>query len=284
MSTYSEQLFNESNQHQLLNADEELALLIKARKGDLRAKDKLMQLNQRLVAKIARKHWHTMSFESHNGGEEFMDLVQVGNLGLMRAIEKYDPAFETRLSTYATKWINSKIWRHRTTKGLLMRPTTISKTYDLLKVRASEAFLLQIVGHTPLPSEISEASGLPEKLVIELLNLRKPLIRLDDPIDNSLENDGETLLNTIPDTAPSPEEQTECNLLSEDMDMVLSKLHPRLKTILVLRYGLDGGGERPLVEIAQVLNITRARVGQLLQMALSCLRSVHGDELYEMFY
>jgi len=241
---------------------EELDLARQVAAGDELARHKLIESNLRLVIAIARQYMST--------GVPLIDLIQEGNLGLMRAAEKFDYRRGCHFGTYATWWIRQAVNRAATDQSRLIHlPEHVAAR--LRKVRRVAAQLSQASGVEPLPGHIAEAAHIDVDEVTHLLSLIEQPVSLDAPVDDEAHY---SLADTIEDHAASslPETASQ-HLLSEGLHQALALLSPRERTVITLRYGIDDGRSRTLLEVGQELGISRERVRQIEVAALKKMRS-----------
>ena len=246
---------------QLLSLEEEADLAERMVNGDKKAKQKLVESNLRLVVSIAKRYI--------GRGMHFLDLIQEGNLGLIKAVDKFDPTKGYKFSTYATWWIRQAITRAIADQARTIRiPVHMVETIN--RLMRNSRHLLQTLGREPTPEEIAAEMEIPVEKVREILKISQDPISLETPVG---EEDDSSVGNFIPDDdAPSPSDQAADVLLKEQIEEVMETLTPREARVLRLRFGLEDGRTRTLEEVGREFMVTRERIRQIEAKALRKLR------------
>jgi RNA polymerase primary sigma factor len=251
----------EIGQTKLLTPAEEVKLARRIRKGDTSARERMIKANLRLVVKIAR------DYEGY--GLPLLDLINEGNIGLMKAVERFDPRKGAKLSTYAAWWIKQAIKRGLADQGKTIR-LPVHVVDKLFNIRRTEAKLQDVLGREPTTEEIGEELGIPASKVAQMRTAAIRPASLEAPLG---EDDSNQISEVVADeNASTPyedlEEKTNVKLIQE----IIQDLDEREKTILRHRFGLDGEKEKTLEEVGEQFGVTRERIRQLQNIALQKLR------------
>ena len=246
----------------LLTADEELELAQRKADGDEAAKERLIEANLRLVVSIAKRYT--------GRGMSFLDLVQEGNLGLIKGVEKFDYTKGYRLSTYATWWVKQSVTRALADQSRTIR-LPVHMVEAVNRIRKAQRALAVKLGREPSNEEIGKEVGMSEKRVTELMQSSGDTVSLETPVGDE---DGSNLGDFVADDSnASTEEKAESVFLREEIEQMLQGLNPREREVIILRFGLESGHPLTLEEVGKRFKVTRERIRQIETAALRKLRN-----------
>ena len=248
----------------LLTIEEEIELAAKIKKGDKKAREQMIKANLRLVVKIAHDY--------ENYGLPLLDLINEGNIGLMKAVERFDPAKGGKLSTYAAWWIKQSIKRALANQSKTIR-LPVHLVDKISKMRRVAHKLTELFGREPTDEELAEEMGMTASRVAQMRTAAIRPASLDAPI--SSDDDSNTYAEVVQDeNAHTPYQELEKDTVNRMLQEMVKTLQPREATILGYRFGLDGGSERTLEEVGDKFGVTRERVRQIQNIALKKMRKM----------
>jgi RNA polymerase primary sigma factor len=268
VSTDSLQLFlKDIGKVDLLTAAQEVELAKRIERGDHRAKQEMVEANLRLVVSIAKRY--------RNQGLPFLDLIQEGTIGLVRAAEKFDYRKGFKFSTYATWWIRQAVARALADKARTIR-MPVHVVEKLNKIARAERKLRAELGREPMSWEIGRELELSPEEVDQIRRSAQTPVSLEKPVGDEEESEFGHFITD--ESAPAPEEEAETTLRKEALNKVLAMLSPRERSVLELRYGLDGKPPRTLDEVGRTFNVTRERIRQIENQSLKKLRALSDSQ------
>lgn len=245
----------------MLSPEEEQDIARRISEGDESAKKRLSEANLRLVVSIAKRYI--------GRGMPLLDLIQEGNLGLIKAVDKFDPSKGFKFSTYATWWIRQSVSRAIADQARTIR-IPVHMVENINRVKKAQSHLLNENGKDPTSAEVAEYTDLPEEKVVEIMRVSQDIVSLEAPIGEEGESHfGDTIKD---ETQEDPEEAAENSLLKEEINKVLRTLTAREMAVLKLRHGIDGENELTLEQVGAEFNVTRERIRQIEVKALRKLR------------
>ena len=254
----------EINKVPLLTREEEIELAEKAKKGDKVARDKIINANLRFVVRVAKKY--------QNHGLDLTDLISEGNIGLMTAIEKFEPSRGYHFISYAVWWINQSILKALSEKSRAIR-LPLNRANELVRIEYASNLINGTLSESEECEQIAEMLNMPEAKVRELLSISNDMVSLDSKA-SSKDGDNSVIGDYFEDeTYAKPEDATVSNALKEDMNNLLDTLKPNEARVLRLRYGLNGSKPMSLQEIGEQCNLTKERVRQIEKKAIFRLQN-----------
>jgi RNA polymerase primary sigma factor len=253
----------EIGQVKLLTPEEEVELAARIKKGDKKAREQMIKANLRLVVKIAHDY--------ENFGLPLLDLINEGNIGLMKAVERFDPSKGGKLSTYGSWWIKQSIKRALANQSKTIR-LPVHLVDKISKMRRTAMKLQEVFGREPTDEELAEELGMSASRVAQMRTAAIRPASLDAPIGDDESNNFAEVVQD--ENADSPYQQLEDKTVTKMLAELVKSLDPREATILEYRFGLDGGNERTLEEVGEKFGVTRERVRQIQNIALNKLRKM----------
>jgi RNA polymerase primary sigma factor len=263
----------EINRIPLLTEEEELSLAIRSRDGDEFARQRMIESNLRFVVNVAKKY--------QNQGLPLIDLINEGNIGLMTALEKFDPDKGYRFISYAVWWIRQAVLKAINEKSRAVR-LPLNRTNELLQMKkAQRALMKELETEEPSAEEIGELAGFDADHVNDLLAISRDLVSLDAPVFN--DGSASSIADFIEDDRQSPEDSLLDVALKEDIRRLLDSLSEREREVIEMRFGLEGKSPMSLKEIGEIFNLTKERIRQIEKRALERLKSSEANKYVESY-
>ena len=254
----------EINRIPLLSYDEEYELALRAKAGDKEARDRIIRSNLRFVVSVAKKF--------RGNGLPLSDLIDEGNIGLITALDKFEPEKGYHFISYAVWWIRQSIMKAISEKSRAVR-LPLNRTNELMQIQKAQKSLMHEIEKTePTAEEIASITGLDEKLVSDLLSISQDMVSFDSPVRKDDESDS-TFGDFIEDESDGPESQVMDSSLKEEVTALLSVLSEKERSIITMRFGLDGSKPKSLKEIGEGYGLTKERIRQIEKRALEKLRT-----------
>jgi RNA polymerase primary sigma factor len=265
-STVLSMYMKELNKLPLITHEEEVELFNKIKKGDLRARNKMIESNLRFVVKIAKKY--------QNQGLPLADLIDEGNIGLMTALEKYDVDKGYHFISYAVWWIRQSIMKAINEKSRAVR-LPLNRSNELLQIQKAQKNLMHKFGEEPSVDMLAQATNLEPTIVKTLVSVSKDMVSLDAPVfkDNETSNIGDYIESDL----ASPDQQVMETLMREDINEALNQLSEKEKDIIEHRFGLNNKSQMSLKEIGEIYNLTKERIRQIEKRAI---QKLHNTEIH----
>jgi len=264
----------EINRIPLLTQDEEYNLALRAKKGDELARKKLIEGNLRFVVNVAKKY--------QNQGIPLNDLINEGNIGLMTAVEKFEPDMGYHFISYAVWWIRQSIVKALCEKSRAVR-LPLNRTNELMQIKKAQKSLMHENGREATSGEIGDLTGLEPELVKDLLAISREMVSLDSPMTNGDKDSQSTFGDFVEDDSPSPEDRLLESSLKEDINVVLGSLSEKERDVIELRFGLNGRTPMSLKEIGELYNLTKERIRQIEKKALERLQNPARSKMLESY-
>lgn len=270
LSTY----LKEINKIPLLSPEQEYLLSVKAKNGDRKAREVLINSNLRFVVNVAKK------FQGQ--GLAIEDLIEEGNIGLMTALDKFDPEKGYHFISYAVWWIRQSIMKAISDKGRSIR-LPLNRANELFQIQKAQKVLLKDTGEEASIEELGRETGLDEVLIKDLLNISRDMVSFDAPISSSDDSLDTLVGDFIQDEGFGPEELTIQKCLKEDINTVLSTLNEKERSIIILRFGLNNKAPMSLKEIGELYSLTKERIRQIEKRALERLQQPQRSKLLSSY-